>query len=193
MDVSLFEMCGAACKLFLTDEGHDLPIKTFEELMDPAVEARQAARRTARQNDLLRHVWRALLARGAPIPVDVLERELTRPAPPAVRDGLAHLDREDLILLQDGVVRLAYPFSGDPTAFTIVLPDGRARFVCCAVDALGIAPMLGQPIEIRARCHHCGGPISFPVDPEGPGPGGDDVMVWIGHRDPDERRACTGH
>lgn len=134
-----------------------------------------------------------MLAHGAPIAIDMVERAATWLEPAAVRDGLAGLDEEDLLLLQNGVVRLAYPFSGDPTAFTIVLPDGRARFVCCAVDALGIAPMLGHPIEVRSPCHHCGEPIRFPVDPEGPGPGADGVMVWIGRRDPDERRACTGH
>ncbi len=170
-----------------------LPIKTLEELMDPAAAARQAARRAARQNELLRQVWRALLARGAPIPVAMLAGETTRRDPAAVRDGLARLDEEDLILLRDSIVRLAYPFSGDPTPFTIVLPDGRARFVCCAVDALGIAPMLGQPIEIRSHCHHCGGSMAFAVCPEGPGSGAEGLMVWIGRRDPDERRACTGH
>jgi hypothetical protein len=170
-----------------------LPIKTLDELMDLAGDARQAARRAARQNALLRQVWRALLVHGAPIPIDVVEREATWLEPAAVRDGLASLDEEDLILLQHGVVRLAYPFSGDPTAFTILLPDGRARFVCCAVDALGIAPMLGHPIEVSSTCHHCGEPIRFPVDPEGSGPGADGAMVWIGRRDPDERRACTGY
>jgi hypothetical protein len=169
-----------------------LSIKTLEELMDPAVEARQAARRAARQNDLLRQVWRAFLADGGPVPIAMIAREATRLATAAVRDGLARLDGEDLLLLQDGVVRLAYPFSGDPTAFTVALPDGRARFVCCAVDALGIAPMLGRPIKVRSDCHHCRGPIEFSVDPEGPDPGANGVMVWIGRRDPDERRACTG-
>ena len=170
-----------------------LPIKTLEELIDPAVEARQAARRAARQSELLRQVWRALLARGAPIPVAMLAGETTPLDRAAVQDGLARLDEEDLILLQNSVVRLAYPFSGDPTPFTIVLPDGRARFVCCAVDALGMAPMLGRPITIRSHCHHCGAPIGFPVGLEGPAPGADGVMVWIGRRDPDERRACTGY
>jgi hypothetical protein len=170
-----------------------LPIKTLEELMDPAVLARQVTRRAAREDDLLRQVWRALLAHGMPVPIDMVTGDATRIDRAAVRDGLARLDEEDLILLEDGVVRLAYPFSGDPTAFTIVLPDGGTRFVCCAVDALGIAPMLGQPIEVRSRCHHCGGPIGFPVGPEGPGPGAAGVMVWIGRRDPDERRACTGY
>ncbi len=170
-----------------------LPVKTLAELVEPAAEARHAARRAARQNDLLRQVRRAFLAHGAPIPIGILERQRTPLEPTAVRDGLARLDEEDLILLQDGVVRLAYPFSGDPTPFTIVLPDGRARFVCCAVDALGMAPMLGQPITIRSRCRHCGGPIGFVVGLEGPAPGADGVMVWTGRRDPDERRACTGY
>jgi hypothetical protein len=169
-----------------------LPIRTVDELLDAPAVARQAARRAARDSNLLRQVWRAFLARGAPIPVDILARELTAPAAETVR-GLARLDAEDLIVVEAGVVRLAYPFSGDPTAFTVVLPDGRARFVCCALDALGIAPMLGQPIAVRSPCHHCGAAIGFPVDPEGPGPGADGVMVWIGGRDLDERRACTGH
>ena len=170
-----------------------LPIKTLDELMDPAAEARHARRRAARQSALLRQVWRLFLNHGAPIPIARLHREATGLDPAAVQEDLARLDAEDLILLQDGLVRLAYPFSGDPTPFTIVLPDGRARFVCCAVDALGIAPMLGQPIEIRSHCHHCGRPIGFPVGSEGPGPGAEGLMVWIGGRDPDERRACTGH
>ncbi len=138
-------------------------------------------------------IWRALLASGTPIRIGSLECQTAGLGSTAVREGLARLDAEDLILLEDGLVRLAYPFSGDQTPFTIVLADGRARFVCCAVDALGIAPMLGQPITIRSHCHHCKGPIQFAVDPEGPGPGAAGVMVWIGRRDPDERRACTGH
>ena len=170
-----------------------LPMKTIDELMDSAVAARQADRRAARDNHLLRQVWRAFLARGTPIAIDVLERELTAPPPETVRDGLARLDEEDLILVQDGVVRLAYPLSGDPTAFTVGLLDGRIRFTCCAIDALGMAPMLGQPVTVGSWCHHCAAPIRLRVDPEGPDPDIDDVVVWVGRRDPDERRACTGH
>jgi len=170
-----------------------LPMKTLEELMDPAVEARRAARRAARENDLLRQVWRAFLARGAAIPVDALAGELIAPSPEAVREGLARLDAEDLIVVGDGVVRLAYPFSGEPTAFTVRLPDGRTRFTCCAIDALGIAPMLGQPVTVESRCHHCGAPLAFRVNPEGLGVDAQGVVVWVGQQDPDERRACTGH
>ncbi|PYM62024.1 MAG: hypothetical protein DMD79_11540 [Candidatus Rokuibacteriota bacterium] len=168
-----------------------LPMKTIDELLDSAVAARQAARRAARDNNLLRQVWRVFVARGAPIPIEVLERELTAPARQTVRDGLARLDEDDLIMVQDGVVRLAYPLSGDPTAFTVRLPDGRTCFTCCAIDALGMAPMLGQPVTVESWCHHCAVPIRLRVDPEGPDADIDGVVV--GRRDPDERRACSGH
>jgi hypothetical protein len=170
-----------------------LPLRTLDELLDAATAARHATRRVARQDALLRRVWHALLACGAPVAVDLLAREAIGLEIGTVRERLARLDADDLLLIQDGLVRLAYPLSGDPTPFTVALADGRTRFACCAVDALGIAPMLGRPVEVRAACHHCGAPLRFPVQPDGPGPGAGGVVVWIGARDPDERRACTGH
>jgi hypothetical protein len=38
----------------------------------------------------------------------------------------------------DDCIELACPFSGGPTAFALILPGGRERYACCAVDALGI-------------------------------------------------------
>jgi hypothetical protein len=43
------------------------------------------------------------------------------------------------------------PFSGVPTAHRVGFPDGQEEFAMCAIDALGIAPMLDQPIEIMSR------------------------------------------
>jgi hypothetical protein len=166
-------------------------IKTARELIDPELEARWARRRGERQHALLRRVWRALLARGEPVPVSALPG-LTGTDPEAVRAELGRLDEEDLIVLEEGAIRLAYPFAGEPTAFSVVLPDGAERFACCAIDALGIAPMLGRRVEIRSRCHHCGAPIAFSATPEGPGAGADEVMVWVGRRAPGERRVSTG-
>jgi len=170
----------------------NVPIKTATELTDPELEARWEARRIGREHDALRHIWRAFLAQGGPIPVDTVAHSLVGSALETVRETLTRLDEEDLILLRDGAVRLAYPFSGDPTAFTVILPDGAERFACCAIDALGIAPMLGRPIAIRSRCHHCGEPLAFSADRGGPGADADGVMAWIGRRASGERRVCTG-
>jgi hypothetical protein len=65
---------------------------------------------------------------------------------------LATLRREDLVHLGgEGEITAAYPFSGVATAHRVRFPDGQEAFAMCAIDALGIAPMLDQPIEITSH------------------------------------------
>jgi hypothetical protein len=110
----------------------------------------------------------------------------------ALRDAaaVAELDARDLVYVSGGHVVLAYPWSGTPTAFVTVLAGGRERWACCAIDALGIAPMLGEPVHVRARCHHCQEPFDLRVEPGGP-VGGDGVMAWVGDRGDLRGKACT--
>jgi hypothetical protein len=96
----------------------------------------------------------------------------------ATDEGRA-LDDDDLIRVRDGQVDVAYPFSTAPTPFVVRLSDGAERYACCATDALGFAPMLGQPVHIASRCHHCKAPLAFSVSPDGPGSESDGVMVWF--------------
>ena len=87
-----------------------------------------------------------------------------------------------LLRVRDGRVDIAYPFSTSPTPFVVRAPGGREWYACCAMDALGIAPMLDQPVQIRSRCHHCGMPLDFSAGPSGPGPDAQGIMLWIGKR-----------
>jgi hypothetical protein len=87
-------------------------------------------------------------------------------------------------------VVLAYPWSATPTAFAAVLGDGRVRWACCAIDALGVAPMLGRPVTVRAGCHHCDERFELAVTPDGL-PGDSPVMAWVGPRDALRGKACT--
>lgn len=168
-----------------------LEIKTAEELVDPELEARWAARRAERLDAVFQCILRRFVEREGAIPID----EIVAWFPDRPRDGLleevAGLDERDLILVREGRVELAYPFAAVPTAFAVVLPGGRRRYACCAIDALGVAAMLGQRMEIRSRCHHCGGPLEFEADAEGPGPGADGVMVWVGKRGEIDRKVFT--
>lgn len=104
--------------------------------------------------------------------------------------ALITLDDDDLIRVRDGYVDIAYPFSASPTSFVVRLPGGKERYACCATDALAIAPMVGQPVEIRSRCHHCGMPLEFPVTPQGPGPEAEGAMLWFGKRTEERCKAA---
>src|SRR5437867_13305855 len=94
-----------------------LEIKTADELRDPVLEARWAERREGPQAEVLRYILGAFAERGGPIPVGDIEAALAGRTAAQVRKGLATLDARDLILLEEGEVRLAYPFSATPTPF----------------------------------------------------------------------------
>jgi len=167
-----------------------LEIKTAAELIALDVEGRGTARRDARETELLRRVFRAFVDQPGSIPVEEIVASFPDRAPATVREALATLDAEDLLQLRGQRIELAYPFSAAPTAFVVDLGDGRGeRFACCAIDALGLAPMLGRPIRIRSRCHHCAAPLALSVSPAGPAPETTGIMVWVGKR-AEDRRAC---
>jgi hypothetical protein len=85
-----------------------------------------------------------------------------------VDPALATLAREDLVHRgSDGEIVVAYPFSGRQTAHSVRLPGGHEVDAMCAIDALGIAPMFGQPIEIVSRDPLTGEEIAAKVEPHG--------------------------
>ena len=157
-----------------------LSIKTAEEFRTLEALERQASRRAGRETPLVQHILRLFVDRGGPVRIDDLVKASDGPRAAAMREALTRLDAEDLIRIRDDHVDIAYPFSTGPTAFVVRVGAGRERYACCATDALGIAPMVGQRIEIRSRCHHSGVPLEFSVTPDGPGPDAAGVMLWIG-------------
>jgi alkylmercury lyase-like protein len=160
----------------------NLVIMTADELMATDSLERQAARRAARQQPLVRLIFRRFLDRGGPIPIEDIVAGSTDSRPEALRDAIVALDDEDLIRVRAGQIDIAYPFSAAPTPFRLRLSGGRERFACCAMDALGIAPMVGEAVSISSQCHHCGDPLELSATPVGPGRDADGVMVWFGKR-----------
>lgn len=158
------------------------PVSTAAERMDAEFLAKWADRAAIgpAARAVLREILDRLVADGGPVAVNTLRD------PAAV----AELDARDLVYVSDGRVMLAYPWSGTPTAFVAVLDDGHERWACCAIDALGLAPMLGTPVTVRTRCHHCDDAFALRVEPSGP-VGGDGVMAWVGDRGDLRGKACT--
>jgi hypothetical protein len=155
-------------------------LRTADELL--ALDQRWSIRREARQKRLCRRVLRLFLDRGGPIPVAEVVAASDEGSPEAVHEALVALDDDDLIRIRAGLIDIAYPFSAMPGAFAVAVASGERRYACCAVDALGVASMIGRRVEIFSRCHHCGTPLEFSATPHGPGPGAEGVMLWIGKR-----------
>jgi len=157
----------------------NLVIMTAEELKALNPLDRQLARRAARQQPLVQLILQIFLREGGPIPV----ANIIGAAPGGdTQAALVAFDDEDIIRVRAGQIDVAYPFSAGPTPFLVRLPRGRQRYACCATDALGFAPMVGEPVELESSCHHCGEPLRFAATPHGVSPEDEGVMVWFGKR-----------
>jgi hypothetical protein len=140
-------------------------IRTAAELLTPERAAEWAARRARRDDPLLRAIWREFVETGGPVALAAASRGLADLGPDEIRARAASLHAADLIELDGDRVRLAYPFTTGPNDFEVLLPGGRPRYACCAIDALGVAPMVGASVTVRSRCHRSGVPLIFDVDP----------------------------
>jgi hypothetical protein len=159
-----------------------LAIMTADELKALNSLERQVARRATRQQPLVRFILRTFLQRGGPIPVEDIVAASPEGHAAAMHDALVALDDEDLIRVRAGQIDIAYPFAAAPTSFRVRLSSGHDRYACCATDALGIGPMVGEPVEITSSCHHCSEPLKFVATPHGVEQDAEGVMVWFGKR-----------
>ena len=113
-------------------------------------------------------VLRAFAATGAAPGRDLLDEAAT---PFDSRQVLQELAEGDFVCLdQDGRITAAYPFSAAATPHTVQITGGAAAFSMCAIDALGIAEMLGARVLIRSADPSTGEPVSVSVD--------GDTAVW---------------
>lgn len=96
---------------------------------------------------------------------------------------LRRLTRRDLLVLDAaGCITGAYPFTDGPTEHHVEA-GGLAVDAMCALDALGIGPMLQRDTIVRSTCRHCSRPLAIrirgreldQVEPSA-------IVVWSGHR-----------
>jgi hypothetical protein len=131
-------------------------------------EPRPDAATEATLPDAERHLHHALLesvlATGEAPPPPALAAQLGIGLD-AVRDGLQTLRRADYLALDAaGRVTCLYPFSPILTAHVVAVGEMR-RYAMCAIDALGVAAMLGRPVAIESACPVCGAQIRVDVRP----------------------------
>ena len=69
------------------------------------------------------------------------------------------LEAADAIHLSNGIVTVAYPFSGIPTPHRVQLDGLPPVYAMCAIDALGLPAMAGRDGQITSADPHDGTPI----------------------------------
>jgi Alkylmercury lyase len=168
-----------------------LPTGTADHFIERGRARWRRRHRVARRHGVLGEVLRLFVEGPGPVTREALARALPDLTARRLDRELARLDAQDHILLQDGAITLAYPFAAGPNAFLVRLADRGERYACCAIDALGIAPMLRQRIGVVSRCHHSGARLEFAVDPRGPEAAASGLMAWVGAREAGTRRVCT--
>jgi alkylmercury lyase len=81
------------------------------------------------------------------------------------------LEAADAIRIVNGIVAVAYPFSGVPTRHLAELDGLPAVYAMCAIDALGLPYMTGRDGRITSADPHDGAPSWCPsATAPGPGP-----------------------
>lgn len=108
--------------------------------------------------------------------------------------ALGTLADEDLVHLDgDGEIAVAYPFSGRPTRHRVRFENEREIYAMCAIDALGIAPMFEESIEIASRDPLTGEEVRGRLAPDGTGnwqPKTTVVVAGVIDRQGDSFRGC---
>ena len=95
--------------------------------------------------------------------------------------ALAELaDGDFLYLDQGGRITAAYPFSATATPHKVQITGGASAYAMCAIDALGMARMLGTSVLIRSADPSTGEPITVTVDESKTGWHPDTTVVFVG-------------
>ncbi|HEY8602353.1 MAG TPA: alkylmercury lyase family protein [Thermomicrobiales bacterium] len=108
----------------------------------------------------------ALLAAGT-LPDEEAVARVTGLAVAEVRAALGALVAGDWAGRDEhGAIVALYPFSLVPTPVRVRL-DQSERYAMCAIDALGVAPMLDRKVAITSVCPICDAAIALTVGPGG--------------------------
>lgn len=98
-------------------------------------------------------------------------------------DSLAELAQADVLGLDDsGGIRMAYPFSSIPTPHIVAIAAGPRVYAMCAIDALGIPPMLGADAVISSADPVSGTPVTVVFRDGRASWSPDSAVVFVGRR-----------
>jgi hypothetical protein len=111
--------------------------------------------------------WSDMPPEARTLHANILKSYLATGGPPEITDlnpaMLEDLQQRDLIVVKQGAIHSAYPFSSVPTAHRVHM-RGISNFCVCAIDALGAPCMAGAAAHVDLECAQCGHKISIRID-----------------------------
>ena len=126
------------------------------------------ARLTDSERELYFWILRRFAERGRPSGAET--REAAEGFGLDAKSALATLAKQDLVHTErEGEITVGYPFSGRTTDHVVRFEDGHEVYAMCAIDALGIAPMFDETIEIASQDPRTGERIEIELTPAGTG------------------------
>lgn len=136
---------------------------------------------TSVARNIHQHVLHSYLLNGrAPTRKELrVAKQLSEQAVAEVVDDLAE---RDLVLLTDGEISAAYPFSTATTRHAVEI-NGRVIPTICAIDALGTGPMFGSSTHVTSSCPVCETDIGIKTEKHGLSTGKitpASAIVWAG-------------
>jgi hypothetical protein len=171
----LFEQGGAACRMDLPtvsnvvtalgaangDQGQGPDDDSYPMGLAVGVTSSRVAQVSPAARALHKAILRGFATTGhAPDPADLK----SAPVGAGVTRLLQELHDHDVVRLDDhGQIRAAYPFSAVPTAHAVTIHGGPTVWSMCAVDALGIADMVGSSVTINSSDPASGAEIRVEV------------------------------
>ena len=157
---------GPACRIYRDQDGAVVPVPSVAQLRQALATAELTAwRNRAHPRDpaeqaVHRAILRAFVDTGRP-PVHSDLDPVTEGSGRGTTEILTALHDLDAIRLdRAGRIAVAYPFSATPTRHRVWIGGGVVVHAMCAVDALGIAAMLGSPTRIESADATTGQPIA---------------------------------
>lgn len=113
-----------------------------------------------------------------PAALDTIAQESGRRATELLRE----LAAVDFVTLEEGSLRAIYPFSTVASKHRVRIAGGPQVWAMCAVDALGIAPMLGRDVTLDTQDPLTGCAITVQVTSAGVAVSPSPCVVFLGGR-----------
>ncbi|WIY25729.1 organomercurial lyase [Parasedimentitalea psychrophila] len=118
----------------------------------------------------MRKRWDAISPNARDTHKEILRSYLRSAAPPKIASLepaiLEDLQSRDLIVVKNGQITSAYPFSTIATTHAVTV-DAVTNSAVCAIDALGVAAMSALASRVQCQCPICNGKIDVSIRADG--------------------------